>query len=107
MAHWVHTLIIAIIGTGHVSLRLVNARARERAGLPPPVKVKRPVLGLTLLLLIELLLIYVFYTGYSHGFSADGRISLLLVVNTAAIVVITFRLLLRRFLTGSWRTQNG
>jgi hypothetical protein len=107
MAHWVYTLIIAITGTGSVVLHMMTAHARERAGLPPPVRVKRLISGLIIFLLNELFLIFVFYAGYSHGFSVDSRIWLLLFANTVAIVVTTFGLVLRRLRTGSWRIQNS
>jgi hypothetical protein len=44
MAHRVVTLIIIIAFGGVGScVRLATARARERAGLPPPVRVKLPL----------------------------------------------------------------
>jgi hypothetical protein len=106
MAHWVVTLVIALVGIAGCFLRLANARARERAGLPSPVRVKLPLHWcLFLFLLIEAGIAFVFYTVPSHGSSVDGRFWFLLVVNTAAIVVISFRLITRRSPTVDKLTQ--
>jgi|HubBroStandDraft_4_1064222.scaffolds.fasta_scaffold1031137_1 hypothetical protein len=98
MAHWVVTLVIALTGIASCFVRLASARARERAGTPAPVRAKLPLpWGLILFLLIEIGIAFVFYTLRSHGASVDGRLWFLLVVNTAVVVVIAFRLIIRRF----------
>jgi hypothetical protein len=97
MAHWVVTLVIALIGIASCLLRLANARAREHAGLPPPVRVKLPLHWcLVALLLVEAGAAFVFYTSRVHGSSVDGRFWFLLVVNTVAIAAMSFRLITRQ-----------
>jgi hypothetical protein len=54
MAHWVVPLIIFIIAltTIYGYLRFASARARERAGLPPRVRVKLPLYVWALLIFL-------------------------------------------------------
>ena len=64
-AHWVVTLIIAFAGICGC-LRFATARARERAGLPAPVRVKLPLYYWALFfLLLGINTVYLF--SHSHG----------------------------------------
>jgi len=72
--------------------------ASNLAGVSAPVRVKLPLhWALVLFLLIEIALAFWFYALNSHGAPVDGRFWFLLVVNTAAVVVIACRFIMRRF----------
>ena len=85
-------------GLGYsTTIREYNTALRF-ADIPAPVRPKLPLhWGLVLFLLIEIGMAFLFYTLRSHGASVDGRFWFLLVVNTAAVVVIACRLIMRRF----------
>jgi hypothetical protein len=65
MAHWVVTLVIIAFAGICGCLRLATARARERAGLPAPVRVKLPLYYWALFfLLLGINMAYLF--SHSH-----------------------------------------
>ena len=86
-------VLFVVVGTAIITyLKRAAARARERAGLPPRAPVKLPLYWWVLsFLVVGINAVFVF----SHSHIA-GSSWFLAVINTAALVIVTRRLIMRR-----------